>query len=164
MIDKNRLYQKREALKKKIQEEERAESIKYNLKPLIDNDLKYQLHFDSAHYAWMKNNLPWTSHSLFRHTLDWNALGIHSQIQSSFIEDVEAQLKEALNAQLTPDEKVVIIYSNLHSPEIDVNASILIEHVNFLLDYPECWVINSKKTFVLECYERDDLIRWQRLY
>lgn len=161
MPDKNRLHIKREALQKRIKEDARAKTIAYQLKSLIDDHRPYQLEFDNAHYHWMQKELPWSTQSLFSQTLDWDKLGTLGHLQLTHISQVGNQINEIIETHLSPEENIAIIYSNLHAPEIALKARDLSPHIHRLMDYPECWLINADRTFVMEWYDKEEMLRWQ---
>ncbi len=157
---RNELKRRREAQKKIIEQDERRESLRFQLDYLDEEGLDYEVFYDQPATDWMFDNL---SIKRYGTGLDWEEMG--QPIIEHFENDHERDTAvcDILGSRLGAKDWITIVYSNGFCPEFSISVATFQTAPDIFIEGFQTWILADNKKLVVEILQIESQINWQVL-
>ena len=154
-MNRERLILKREALKAKIESENRLKRIDDLIQYFDKNDIEYRIHIDCEK----------VTEALFAYPaefsgLDWNKISNSEKVTYNFIAKRNRIISTTITQNLDASDTVFVIWSDGYKPILEIAARLAAENSGAMADADfDMWVLNLEKRFCLEHYH-EGYVAW----
>lgn len=154
-MNRERLIKKREALKAKLESENRLKRIDDLIQYFNKNDIKYRLHIDCEK----------VDEALFAYpaefsSLDWDKISNLEKVAYDSIAERNRIISTTITQNLDTSDIAFVTWSDGYKPILEIAANLAAENSGVMAyeDF-DMWVLNLEKGFCLEHYH-EGYVAW----
>ena len=154
-MDRERLIKKREALKAKLEIENRLKRIDDLIQYFDRSKIKYRIHIDCEKVTKALSAYPAQFSGL-----DWNKIPNSEKVTYDSITERNRIISTTITQNLNASDTAFVTWSDGYKPILEIAANLAAENSGVMADEDfDMWVLNLEKGFCLEHYH-EGYVAW----